>query len=46
VRGSKKLISVYDIRNIEEFSGLILATGERVENGVVKASTKAVEATK
>jgi len=46
VRGSKKLISAYDIRNIEEFSGLILATGEQVQNGVVKASTKTVETTK
>ena len=46
VRGSKKLISAYEIRNVEEFSGLILATGEQVQNGVVKASTKAVETTK
>jgi len=42
VRGPKKLISAYDIRNIEEFSGLIFATGEQVQNSVVKA----VETTK
>jgi len=42
VRGSKKLVSAYEVRNLEEFSGIIKATGEQVENGAVKA----VEATK
>ena len=42
VRGSKKLISTYDIKNIEEFTGLILATGEQVQNGVVVSTQKVV----
>ena len=42
VHGSKKLISGYDVRNLEEFTGIIRATGEQVENGAVKA----VETTK
>jgi len=42
IRGSKKLISAYDIKNIEEFSGLILATGEQVQNGVVVSTQKVV----
>ena len=43
VRGSKKLISMYDIKNVEEFSGLILATGEQVQNGVVVFTSKVVQ---
>ena len=43
VRGSKKLISMYDIKNVEEFSGLILATGEQVQNGVVVSTQKVVQ---
>jgi len=43
VRGSKKLISAYDIKNVEEFSGLILATGEQVQNGVVVSTQKVVQ---
>jgi len=42
VHGSKKLVSAYEVRNLEEFSGIIRATGEQVENGAVKA----VETTK
>jgi len=42
VRGSKKLVSAYEVRNLEEFTGIIRATGEQVENGAVKA----VETTK
>jgi len=37
VHGSKKLISAYDVKNLEEFSDIIKATGEQVQNGVVKA---------
>ena len=43
VRGSKKLISMYDIKNVQEFSGLILATGEQVQNGVVVSAQKVVQ---
>jgi len=43
VRGSKKLISMYDIKNVEEFSGLILTTGEVVQNGVVVSTQKVVQ---
>ena len=43
VRGSKKLISMYDIKNVEEFFGLILATGEQVQNGVVVFTSKVVQ---
>jgi hypothetical protein len=35
VRGTKKLINAYELRNIEEFSGTIRATGELVQNGLV-----------
>ena len=35
VHGSKKLISTYDIKNLEEFSGIIRASGEHVQNGLV-----------
>ena len=37
VHGSKKLISAYDVKNLGEFSGIIKATGEQEQNGVVKA---------
>ena len=43
VRGNKKLISTYDIRNLEEFTGVILATGEQVQNGVVVSASKVVQ---
>ena len=43
VRGNKKLISTYDIRNLEEFTGVILATGEQVQNGVVVSAQKVVQ---
>jgi len=43
VRGNKKLISTYDIRNLEEFTGVILATGEQVQNGVVISVQKVVQ---
>ena len=43
VRGSKKLISAYDIKNIQEFTGLILSTGEQVQNGVVVSTQKVVQ---
>ena len=43
VRGNKKLISVYDIKNIEEFTGLILSTGEAVQNGIVVPFQKVVQ---
>jgi len=43
VRGSKKLVSDYEIRNVEEFSGLILATGEQVQNGLVVSVQKVIE---
>ena len=35
VRGTKKLINIYEVRNVEEFSGLIYATGEQIRNGIV-----------
>ena len=43
VRGNKKLISTYDIRNLEEFTGVILASGEQVQNGVVISASKVVQ---
>jgi len=43
VRGNKKLISTYDIRNLEEFTGVILATGEQVQNGIVVSTQKVVQ---
>ena len=43
VRGNKKLISTYDIRNLEEFTGVILATGEQVQNGVVVSTSKVIQ---
>jgi len=43
VHGSKKLINDYEIRNVEEFSGLILATGEQVQNGLVVSTQQVVQ---
>jgi len=43
VRGSKKLISTYEIKNVEEFTGLILATGEQVQNGLVVSTQQVVQ---
>ena len=43
VRGTKKLINIYEVRNVEEFSGLIYATGEQVRNGVVVSSQQVVQ---
>jgi len=43
VHGSKKLISTYDIKNLEEFSGVIHATNEHVQNGVVVSVQKAIQ---
>jgi len=43
VRGARKLISIYDIRNVEEFSGVIHATKEHVQNGVVVSVQKAIQ---
>ena len=35
VRGSKKMVNLYEVRNVEEFSGLIYSTGEQIRNGIV-----------
>jgi len=43
VHGSKKLISDYEIRNVEEFTGLILATGEQVQNGIVISTQQVIQ---
>jgi len=43
VRGSKKLINIYEVRNLEEFSGLIFSTGELVKNGVVVSTQQAIQ---
>ena len=43
VRGNKKLISTYDIRNLEEFTGVILATGEQVQNGITISTQKVIQ---
>jgi len=43
IRGNKKLISAYDIKNVEEFTGLILSTGEAVQNGIVVPVQKVVQ---
>ena len=43
VHGSKKLINDYEIRNVEEFTGLILATGEQVQNGLVVSTQQVVQ---
>ena len=43
VHGSKKLISTYDIKNLEEFSGIIRASGEAVQNGLVVSVQKAIQ---
>jgi len=43
VRGSKKLISTYDIKNLEEFSGIIRASGEHVQNGLVVSTQQVVQ---
>jgi len=46
VRGTKKLINIYEVRNVEEFSGLIYSTGEQVRNGVVVTQQVLQNATK
>jgi len=43
IRGSKKLMNIYEVRNVEEFSGLIYATGEQVRNGVVVSTQQAIQ---
>jgi len=43
VRGSKKLISILEVRNVEEFNGLIHATGEFVKNGIVVSTQQVVQ---
>jgi len=35
VRGGEKLIDIYEISGIDQFNGIIQATGERVQNGLV-----------
>jgi len=40
IRGGKKLISIYEIRGIDQFDGVILSTGEKVQNGVVVSTLK------
>ena len=36
------MVNLYEVRNVEEFSGLIFATGEQVRNGVVVSSSQQV----
>jgi len=43
VHGTKKLVSIYDIRNLEEFSGVIRASGEQVQNGLVVSTQQVVQ---
>jgi hypothetical protein len=43
VHGTKKLISTYDIKNLDEFSGIIRATGEAVQNGLVVSTQQVVQ---
>ena len=42
VRGGKKLIDIYELRGIDQFTGKIKTTGEEVENGVVVSTMKEV----
>ena len=42
VFGTKKLMNPMDIKDLEEFSGIIKATGELVQNGVVVSTMKEV----
>jgi len=42
VFGTKKLMNPMDIKGLEEFSGIIKATGELVQNGVVVSTMKEV----
>jgi len=43
IRGSKKIVNLYEVRNLEEFNGLIYASGELVRNGVVVSSQQAIQ---
>jgi len=43
VHGTKKLLSLYEIRSVEQFSGMILATGEAVQNGIVVSTQKVMQ---
>jgi len=40
VFGTKKLVNPMDIKDLEEFSGIIKATGELVQNGVTISTLK------
>jgi len=40
ILGSKKIVNPMDIKDLEEFSGIIKTTGELVENGVVVSTLK------
>jgi len=40
VRGGKKLIDIYEVRGIDQFSGKIKTTGNQVENGIVVSTLK------
>jgi len=42
VRGSKKIINAYEVKNLEEFTGVIRVTGELVQNGVVVSTQKVI----
>ena len=40
ILGSKKIVNPMDIKDLEEFSGIIKTTSELVENGVVVSTLK------
>jgi len=40
VRGGEKLIDIYELRGIDQFNGIIQATGDEVQNGVVVSTLK------